>query len=270
MTEPQVLSPKPGSIYYGLDNSIDHPSVNGDPFFGVYTKRSDGSGKFVTADDFSWKADSNFTGGRVAEKYLKVLEPQDLSAIRDSLVSHSVLTMNASFVRAILNTPEAFSKVSKAEFAKAYLDGIQAPQAAPMAALSGMAHLASVKHKQLHPEEQTRATEMIRIAAIYYGVDDHTRPKKLCISSQEFRIGAFEANPLTADEIKAIPYLGGALREVYELSGQDHSIHASSVVKKMQDAGFNDVASEMVARHDLELKMSKPVRKHDLDDGPGL
>jgi DNA-binding Xre family transcriptional regulator len=92
------------------------------------------------------------------------------------------------------------------------------------------------------------------------------------ISVDEFRSGIFAENPLSNDELKALPYLLNQYQEVYCRVRHDLERHASSCIKKLTFAGC-DVAALAIQQSQVDrtsVKQKLPARETDLEDnGPG-
>lgn len=273
MSDSNGIEKKTHVIYGGLDTTQNHPNAYGDPFFGVYTKPVIEQYKFVESKNYEWKKDPNVKRGLSPVKFNLPIGQDDLKLLKDSLSMQNTLLFNPGVIRAVSNSLEAFVGVSKKEISQAFFEGFQTPQGTVYSALCAMTALSmpSVKDASL-----AEATEVSRLATIAYGLVTAEREgaRGFCISAQEFRSGDFESNPLTADEIKAIPYLSGFYDEVYANAGVDladvHAPHAASIAKKFQDAGFPVLANAFAKKNNLELQVERPARKNDLDDGPGF
>lgn len=262
---------KPNPIYGALDVTQDHPDVYGDPFFGVYAKPAGEPHKLGVRANFSWVADLSTVEKKSPVKFNASIDQGDLKSLTESMSRQDILLFNGRMIGAALKSEHSFVDVSKEDLAKAIYEGFQTPQGAVYAALSAMA---SVTFPASKGALITEVTETSRIAGVAYGLskNDFEGVTGFCISAQEFRSGDFSANPLTADEIRAIPALIGFYKEVYDIAGLDHDYasHAVSVTKKLQDAGFPVLAAGIAKLNNIELKAERPVRKHDLDDGPGF
>lgn len=79
--------------------------------------------------------------------------------------------------------------------------------------------------------------------------------KGYLIPADEFRSGIFSDNPLTNDELKALPYLLSQYKEVYGRVAHDLEQHADNCIKKLTFAGC-EIAAVMIQNCLLERKSS--------------
>ncbi|MBI6883204.1 hypothetical protein [Pseudomonas putida] len=268
-------------IYQGLDTSVDHPDIHGDAFFGVYRKGEEIIAHLASDDDlFEYQRSAESLKGKTPVSYKGTVTQEGVETFRSAILNQDVKAFRGRYVQAIFNTPDAFDGVSKEGFAKVFIEAIQSPQAAAFAVVGSMMAVAhSIRLNNLLPGIGP-LSEGGRLATIAYGFgsnsfdDASVAPSKprvgFLASTQELRLGGFEKNPLTADEIKAIPYLTGFYADLYEAAGVDLSAHAASVTKKLNDAGYTNIAGELAKRHNVELKAEAPARKYSHDDGPSL
>lgn len=264
-------------IYQGLDTSVDHPDIHGDPFFGIY-RGSDHRIDHLTSDDdlFEYVRSTESVIGKAPVSYKGVVNEKGVEEFTSAILNQDVKAYRGKYIQAILNTPDAFDGVSKDDFARAFIKAIQSPKAAAFAAVGSMMAI----HHSLKLAPLPGVSESGRLATIAYGFgsnsfdDASVTPSKprvgFLASTQELRLGGFEKNPLTADEIKAIPYLSGFYADLYEAAGVDLSAHAASVTQKLNDAGYTNIAGDLAKRHNVELKAEAPARKYSHDDGPSL
>lgn len=234
----------------------------------MYVKNFVAGHPLAAAENFSWVADGDVALGKSPKQFLVSIYPDHLDTLDRALSNQFLHSLNGKKIEAIFNSPEAFDRVSREDLANAYIRAIQTPQAAGYAAAVSLAVLAHKQWKKSGSNAERDASEMPQFVSISYG----GFRSGFGMPSQEFRTGRFEKNPLTEDEIKAIPYLAGAMKQVFDLARQDHSKHAGSVIKKLQDAGFEATATEMARqngmRHLIEVH-AKPDRKNSLSEGPG-
>lgn len=265
MTESHVSAPIRPVAYDSLDTAHDHPELFGDPFFGVYRKvAAVADHPFAQGENFSYVEPDKWSKP-IAHQYLAVVEPQDVATLAKALANQQFRSFNLRLINAIFETPEAFSDVPLESLAEAYVQGIQSPQAAALAAVMSLCALAMVECRATFGRADDDLNDLSCFA---YGLDGNEKEiAGFGLSSQEFRGGRFAKSPLTEEEIKAIPYLAGELKYVFELAGQDHGRHAVSVIKKLQDAGFESTAREMAYRSGV---VARPVRKYATLDGPSL
>jgi hypothetical protein len=93
------------------------------------------------------------------------------------------------------------------------------------------------------------------------------------ISADEFRSGIFADNPLSNDELKALPYLFNQYKEVYSRVNHDLECHANSCIKKLTFAGC-EASALAIQQSQLDrtnVKQRIPARDAQLGGhGPGL
>lgn len=93
------------------------------------------------------------------------------------------------------------------------------------------------------------------------------------ISTGEFRSGIFADNPLSNDELKALPYLLNQYQEVYSRVHHDLERHANSCIKKLTFAGCEAAALAIQQSQVDRTSVNQRLPARDLrpeDDGPSL
>lgn len=275
-------SSNPTSIYDGLDVNRDHPDVFGDPVFGVYHKRKleapfqlmklDGYfdrypvERFVvsgTYKDVPHNPRANFDPELV---FKGTIDRNHLAEMNEAILNQTMGSSSPRAIASIMKSETAFSEVSKKEFAESFLSAIQAPQAVPFSAVLALSH--AVKAGEIVRElgrEQASLADMVWALG-----ESHHRNKGFLLSGKEFTTGAWASNPLTADELRALPYVVGVYREVYDEVGQNHAAHAKSLVGKVVAAGFPSAAKFIAELIVVEHSAKKPARRVDLDNGPSM
>lgn len=189
----------------------------------------------------------------------------EVSEIINDLAKRQHIKLFA-MVDTILNTEEAFNEgYSKQQLAKAFVASVEQPGAA------GGYALFEIARGGIHNHETKRNAGKVPDESISHKYADsiYADRKGHLVSAAEFRNGIFKENPLTADEVKAIPFLIGLSQKTYELAGVDHSKHAKSVAKKFADAGLN-YESNLIIDKDLERKLQKNQKQQNEPSGPSL
>lgn len=179
----------------------------------------------------------------------------EVSDLIDDLAKRQFIKLFA-VADAILSADKAFDRgYSKAQFAKEFVSSVEQAGAAGGYALYELGKRAAYAYKINTGADESYLNFVQKYASIFYAQRyDHL------ISAAEFRHGIFKENPLTADEVIAIPFLVGSSPKIYELAGVDHSKHAKSVAKKFADAGL-DFESNLISDVAME-RMVKIKSKH--------
>lgn len=233
----------------------DYENPSDQAFFALYPVPSAQSTKL----EFDEKALSShkltFTGKAT---------PQ-VSEIIDDLAKRQTIKLFA-MADAILNSKTAFDEgYSKQQFAKAFVASVEQPGAAGGFALFEIARGGIKTHKM-----RISAGEVTDEGIGHKYADSiYADRKGYLVSAAEFRVGIFKENPLTADEVKAIPFLIGLSSKIYELAGVDHSKHAKSVAKKFADAGLN-YESNLITDKNMERIAQKNQRNRSEPSSPSL
>jgi hypothetical protein len=171
-------------------------------------------------------------------------------------------------VKLIMGSPQAFSEVSKKEFATAYLKTVEQPRALGMFATIALSNVYSKTISGTTGPEQFAAQEVVgKLASRVWSLDTSYRGQYL-LSAKEFTVKEFAAKPFTVEELKALPFLLGHHKEVYAEVKHDHAIHAQPCAEKLRSAGYEAAADVVLAN--APEKAAKPVRKHDDDLSPGM
>jgi hypothetical protein len=273
-------------MYGNLDVTRDHPDVFGDPVFGVYRKKDlaspfrfhelDGFFNRYPVEPVAFRADGtqrfydvpfNKNRGDTAEVVFKgELKLEQLDEMREAILNHTGGSTAPYDVKAVMNSETAFKEVSKKQFAECFIGAIQSPQAVPFLALLALSH--AVKSTN---DDETLGREQASLGAMFWaGYGDHPRRSEFLFSGKEFTVGNWAYKPLTADELRALPYVAGVFREVYDEVGQNHASHAKSLVAKVAAAGYPTAARVLAELNEIELPAKKPARQVDLDDGPSM
>jgi hypothetical protein len=277
----KLFNPKPNAeveakqrgIFYGFDTTMNHPNANGEPFFGLYLRASK-----YTHNPFSEPlryeypaADSEYAGTPLL--YLHKIDESDLDAMRASLNNPGFSMFSEKNLKAILNSLSDTTPITRKEFVSAFVDAIQTPQAATFmaaAALSLTAPKSEYNGLSFYEPVRSIYTERDWLSQMATGSTFGNYAMEFVPSAQIFRVDEFAKNPLTEDEIKAIPALTGFYAEAYEEAGQDHSAHALSVTNKLREAGFPEVAAEIAKLNGIEIKVEKRSTPISYDGGLGL
>lgn len=170
-------------------------------------------------------------------------------------------------VRAILKSETAFEHVSKQDFSRAMIAAIQQPECAGYYAFNAIGR----KYADIQKNAPLTFIETDVTGARLSDILIITGRSGFMLSGEEFRTGVFEAEPLTADEIKAVPYLMGVVQDLYATAGVDYSAQLKSTARKLASAGFETEANLMIdVDVERRLKASKPTRRVVENDGPSL
>jgi hypothetical protein len=243
-------------IYDGFDTTMEHPNAHGEPFFGLYLRVKGVDSPFSDPDRYEYAAaDSEYAGTPLL--YLHKIEESDLDAMRARLNNPGWNMFSEKHLKAILNSLSDTTPITRKEFANEFVAAIQTPQAATFMAAAALSVTAPKSaYNGLRSAEPTRSifTEAEWLSQIATGSTHGNYAIEFSVCAQIFRVDDFAKNPLTEDEIKAIPALAGFYAEAYEEAGQDHSAHALSVTNKLREAGFPGVSAEIAKRHGIEIK----------------
>ncbi|WP_338924931.1 hypothetical protein V0M98_35520 (plasmid) [Pseudomonas silesiensis] len=184
------------------------------------------------------------------------------------LASRQEITL-LGVIRAILKTETAFEQISKQEFSRAMIAAIQQPECAGYYAFNAIGR----KYADIQKNAPLTFNETGVTGARLSDILIITGRSGFMLSGEEFRTGAFEAEPFTAEEVKALPYLMGVVPDLYANAGVDYSAQLKSTARKLATAGFETEANLMIDV-DVEkgLKASKPTRRvvEDENSGPGF
>lgn len=260
------------SIYSGKNAEVPN-LIQGEPAeFGIYPAGQ----PFNSVVTSFFKKHKSFINERFASsKASPVLDTpitkMDLSGLAIDAVSGNYQMFTVKSVRYILNSPNAFTEVSKKEFANAYLNAVEQPQVIGVFALTALSSAYSLKHKE-NKQVNSLSEEMVAkfnllISRAYNFAGDFHRGNFM-FSSKEFTVSEFAQNPLTVEEIKALPFLTGLYNELYAEVEHNHGVHAEACAAKMRSAGHDTLADTIELNN--PAKVTKPVRKHDDDLSPGM
>lgn len=186
--------------------------------------------------------------------FTRALTVEDMGLMRSSILSRS-LAVNPDLIRFIGSSPVAFTgDVSKDQFLISIIDAIQQPEVAGFYAHVSLA----LVYGELEPSD-SRSEMLGKISNFIYEMGE--KP-----SGQSFTQGDFASTPLTAEEIRAIPYATGYLPEAYDLVEHGLEKHSRAVARKLASAGMN-LQAETVLRRTEEVPVTKRTRAHE-DDSP--
>lgn len=185
-----------------------------------------------------------------------------------TLANRQELTLLGT-IRTILKSETAFENISRKEFSQAMVKAIQQPICAGFYAFNAIGRkFADMTRDHSIPKDDDfhrmggRMSEIMVMA-----------PRSgFLLSGEEFRTGAFAANPFTVEELKAVPFLMGVVDDLYATAGLDYSAHVKSAATKLASAGLKTEANLMydvdVQRH-MKADIKPARRVHD-NDGPSL
>lgn len=186
--------------------------------------------------------------------FARALTVEDMDLMRSAILSRS-LDVNPDLIRFIGSSPVAFTgDVSKDQFMIGVIDAIQQPEVA-----SFYAHISLA----LVLGELERSSSRSEMLGKFADSIFELRGKSL---GQSFVTGDFASAPLTAEEIRAIPYVTGYLPEAYDLVEHGLDKHFKPVARKLAAAGM-DIQAEAVLRRMQESPGVKRTRAHE-DDSP--
>lgn len=256
------------SIYESSDRALPFLKDGEPAEFGVYHK---GQPFNSVVTEFFQQNQELIKNQRFTGKPNPVCEApitkNDLAGLDFDAISGNYQMFTAKAVKLIMDSPKAFSEVSKKEFATAYLKAAEQPRALGMFAIIALSNLYAKNTKGTTALEEFAAQETVgKLATKVWNISDSYRGQYL-LSAKEFTVKEFAANPFTVEELKALPFLLGQHKEVYAEVKHDHAIHAQSCAEKLRSSGFG-VAADVVLENAPE-KAVKPVRKHD-DLSPGM
>ncbi|WP_274644223.1 hypothetical protein [Pseudomonas serbica] len=272
-------------VYEGLDVTRDHPDVFGDPVFGVYRRQQletpfklmdlDGyfdrypRERFVITGTYK-DVPHNPRANADPELIFKgTIHRHQLVEMHDGILNHATGSAAPAGIAAIMKSETAFSEVSKKEFSESFLKAIQTPQAVPFLAIHALSHAVKAGESR----SSVLSMEQGFLADMLWDLVNHNRGRHFLLSGKEFTTGTWASSPLTPDELKALPYVAGLYREVYDEMGQNHAAHAAhakSLVAKVAAAGYPTAAASIAELNGLEFPTKKPARRVDLDDGPSM
>jgi hypothetical protein len=278
-----VPAPAAKTIYDDLDPTQDLSRVNGDPIFGFYPKPEAKTKSFLL--EFAkapehWKSSEAHSTVPYPE-FDRAITSADIENLTKAAASQEVFASSPRLSAAVMGSTKAFTEITKQEFAKAHIEAIQQPQCAGFFAVVAMGRVLkdlsqSFGHNSItspgnfaartaHPE---LLTQIGLLASVAYNLKV-ANPSDFLMSAQFFRANEWEKAPLTAEEVLAIPFVLGELAEVYAEVEHDLGRHAESCAKKLESAGYHDVAAYIHKDLALKAEASKPQRKHE-DPGLGM
>jgi hypothetical protein len=271
------------TIYEGLDPTKDLSRVNGDPIFGFHPKIHDVPKSFLfdyAHSDRSGKGDHKDPISKLPyPQYDRAVTLDDIAGLQKAAANQEIFITSKRLSAAVMNSTRAFPEISKQDFAKAYVAAIQQPQCAGFYAVIAMGrHVVNAREsagigfggvnvakREEYPELNKQVSELASVAYNHA----NSNPSNFLMSGQYFRAGDWEKAPLTADEILAMPFVLGEIPEVYAEVEHDLGRHAESCAKKLESAGYPEIAAYITQKFELDAVASKPQRKHE-DPGFGM
>jgi hypothetical protein len=161
-------------------------------------------------------------------------------------------------LKAIMSLSKAFSEVSRKDFSIAYLKAAEQPGALATFALVALGAVSLSTGDEL---DKTKYTNLLMEKL--WG-----EKGEFLISAKEFTVNEFASNPLTVDEIKALPFLLGHHQEVYAEVEHNHGAHAEACATKLRAAGY-DFAADRILENRVQ-KVVKPARERDDEPSFGM
>ncbi len=217
--------PPKGSVYYA-NLPIDPDSIDRSDINHIYTLFQ----RTYTKPSFIRRRGSGGVKDKPAP-FERAITQQDLNELVVALAYQE--TIPVRYIDSIMSSKIAFSEeISRKDFSKAFIDGIQQVECAGFYGMMAMA-VATQRAFSRSPVVIDR----------YLGILNSMKSGSYCFSGAYFKCGHFEKNPLTPDEILALPYLFDYAKDLYNLLGISFESHRESVVNKLLDAGFEEEAS---------------------------
>jgi hypothetical protein len=249
------------SFYNGLDQTKVHLTPGEPEEFGIYPKEQ--RHQSVVSAYASSNADCltpTERGGYVRKlpELKRPINSYDLQGLNFDAVSGDFTMFKNNAVKAIMSLRNAFSEVSKKDFALAYLKASEQPRA--LATFAFVA-LGAVSLSTANDHEKTRLTGLL-MGRLW------SKKGQFLVSAKEFTVNEFASNPLTVDEIKAIPFLLGLHQEVYAEVEHNHAVHAEACATKLRTAGYEFAADRIL--DNLVQKVVKPNRTRDDEPSFGM
>ena len=268
-------APAAKTIYDGLDPAQDLSKINGDPIFGFYPKPAEKTKSFLF--EFVGRSPNQCKEPRSKIPYPefdRAITFDDIENLKKATASQEIFASSPRLSVAVMTSTMAFADVTKQEFAKAYVEAIQQPQCAGFYAIIAMSRKVmdvkdslGIGYVGLERTEYPDLSRQIQeLSSVAYSLKN-ANPSDFLTSGQYFRAGAWESAPLTAEELLAMPFVLGEMQDVYAEIEHDLGRHAESCAKKLESAGYPDVAAYIHKDLALKAEVSKPQRKH---EEPGL
>jgi hypothetical protein len=245
------------------------PRVSGEPDeFGIYEKGQPYDSVLTRyLHEYKDFIKKNKNTNAPLPLFEKALIGNDVLALDLDAISGNYEMFTVRPLKALMDSPKAFSIISKQAFAQRYIDAVEQPKALGMFVLMAITTAYSIRTKSTeYPENKEVYDQQSPLIDRLCGMGSSFRGNFL-LSAKEFTINEFASNPLTVDELKAIPYLLGFHKEVYAEVKHNHGVHAQACAAKMRAAG-HDVVADAIELNNPD-KAVKPVRKHD-DLSPGM
>ena len=226
LTEMPELPPH-DSIYYGREvidpDGIDN--TNETLAYAFFRKKSGPT-------PFWERYASNIYSKARLDPYPEAISQADLDElVIATLYQHKPITDNA--YQAIMSSKVAFSgEVSKKTFAEALIKATQDVRCV------GFYAIALITRCTI-PATENDDSAMDRIYKLFYGAGNSPIYAR---SGFALKSGPFADDPLSIEDMKAVPYLLGYLPDLYVTVGLNYDHMAKVVAKKLLNAGFVEAA----------------------------
>ena len=249
------------SLYHGLDQSKAHLTPGEPEEFGIYPREQRHRSvitEYVTANADCFKAVA--MGGYV-RKFPDLKRPinsYDMQGLSLDAVSGDYTMFKDKALKTVMSLPNTFSEVSRKDFSISYLKAAEQPRA-----LAAFALVALGSVSMSTPDEYEKQRFMALLKGKIWG-----HKGEFLISAKEFTVNEFASNPLTVDEIKALPFLLGQHQAVYAEVEHNHAVHAEACVTKLRTAGY-DFAADCIIENQVQ-KVVKPTRERDDEPSFGM
>lgn len=241
------------SFYHGLDQTKAHLTPEDPPEFGIYPKEQRHHSlitEYVIAnrDVFNRVGYGEYT--RKAPDLKRPINSYDIQGLSLDAVSGDNTMFKDKGLKTIMSLPSSFLEISKKDFAAAYLKAAEQPGALATFALTALGAVS-----MSDPDDTKRLKYMELMVGKLWG-----NKGEFLTSAKEFTVNEFASNPLTVDEIKALPFLLGHHQEVYAEVEHNHGVHAESCVTKLRTAGY-DFAANLIVENQVqkEVKASRSL-----------
>ena len=258
------------SIYESSDRALPFLKDGEPEEFGVYHK---GQPFNSVVTEFRHQHKAFFIDQKFTDKPNPVLETpitrNDLVGLDFDAISGNYEMFTIKTVKSIMDSPKAFSEVSKKEFVTAYLEAAEQPRAIGLFSLSALCSVYAKNNKE-NPSLDRDNSILKKFGLLidrFYNLKSESFRGNYLFSAKEFTVNEFSSAPLTVEEIKALPFLVGLHKEIYAEVEHNHGVHAEACAAKMRSAGHELLAEAIELSNP---KVAKPVRKHDDDLSPGM
>lgn len=186
-----------------------------------------------------------------------VLTDKDISAMRHNFLAQEKPLSN-KFINTVLKSKYAFiGDVTKEQFCQALVEAVENPKTVAYSAYYCLGN-AALKSSNADSIIDSPDIEFFKTS-----IDENG--SLIGVNPQIFQTGVFEKNPLTIDEIRAIPRITGYAKKAFEIAGVNDCSLSKSVIEKLKKAGFAETADYIEKK--AVVKNSRD--KNDVESGPG-